>query len=94
MDLKNFARNRSGKTTAETPPSNTADSETLKRQTEELSKKSRPELMQQLMQEGQKGRSDGSFSDDALSSFAEKLSPMLTEEQKQRLADLTKQLKG
>ena len=94
MDLKNFARNRSGRPADKTPTENEGLSEDLKKQTESLSKKSQPELMQQLMDEVQKGRTDGSFSEDALSAFAEKLSPMLNAEQKQRLETLTKQLKG
>jgi len=91
MDLKNYAKKRNG---AGEPPRTAPENDDLRRQTEELSKKSRPELMDQLMEEIQKGKTDGSFNEDALSSFAERLSPMLNDAQKKRLAALTEQLKG
>lgn len=93
MDLRSYLRQQKGKPAEEpsAPPSPEA-SDLLKKQTEELSKKSRSELMEQLMSEVQKGRDDGSFSADALSAFAEKLSPMLNEQQRERLQALKSQL--
>ena len=94
MDLKSYLRQHKGD--PEARPSATAPSaeapEDLKKQAEELSKKSHSELMTQLMSEVQKGRTDGTFSADALNAFAEKLSPMLNAEQQERLQALKSQL--
>lgn len=93
MDLRSYAKGRkNGGDRAREEVPRSAETENLEKQVEELSEKSESELMQQLMREVKKGREDGSFSEDALHSFTERVSPMLNEEQKRRLAALRAQL--
>ena len=93
MDLKSYLKQQQGKADSEpTAAESSEPSDQLRKQTEELSKKSRSELMDQLMSEVKKGKNDGSFSADALNDFTEKLSPMLSREQRERLIALKSQL--
>lgn len=93
MDLKSYLKNRNHSTDY-TPPQNSENADVLKQQTEELSRKSEPELLEQLMQEVERGKREGSFSAETLNSFAEQVAPMLNDVQKKRLEELSVQLKN
>ena len=90
MDMKSFAR---GRKKDEKKTENTVSKENLEKTVEELGKKSESELMSELMNEVERGRSDGSFTNDALSEFMGKVSPMLTPEQQRRMQEITSRLK-
>ncbi len=85
MDIRNFAGGRR-------PENNNAD-----QPIEEIVKKyegrSESELMRELMESVASGKKDGSFTDEKLSEFMSKVSPMLNSEQKKRLAEITERLK-
>ena len=90
MDMKSFAR---GRKKDEKKTADAVGREDLEKTVEELGKKSESELMSELMNEVERGRSDGSFSNEALSEFMGKVAPMLTPEQQKRMQEITSQLK-
>ncbi|HPD02883.1 MAG TPA: hypothetical protein P5161_05495 [Eubacteriales bacterium] len=55
--------------------------------------KSEDELFSELKSRVAKGKADGSFKDKELDDFMEKVSPMLTPEQRERLKSIVKMLK-
>jgi len=94
MDIKSFARGKNKKECAKEPVGeNPVSKDALKKTVEELGKKSEAELMNDLMSEVQRGRSDGSFSNDSLAEFMGKVAPMLTPEQLRRMEEITERLK-
>ena len=92
MDMKSFAR-RKNNGRNEPVKEDINEKEQLEKKIEELSGKSESELMNNLFAEVQRGRQDGSFSEGALTEFMDKVSPMLTAEQKQRMREITSRLK-
>ena len=94
MDIRSFARGNNKKNDAKEPiRDNPADRMELEKTVEELGKKSESELMSELLQEVNRGKQDGSFTNDALAEFMGKVSPMLTPEQLKRMEEITSRLK-
>ncbi len=89
-DIKSFAKDK------KQPLSDTAaagsNEEELKSKVDELSSKSESELLNELTDAVNAGKQDGSFSPEALSRFISNVSPMLSEEQRKRLDDISKRL--
>ncbi len=91
MDMKSFARSRK-KNEPQKNSEQDVKREDLEKTVEQLGKKSESELMTELMSEVERGRSDGSFSSEALSEFLGKVAPMLTPEQQRRMQEITSRL--
>lgn len=92
MDMKSFARGRK-KNEPLKETRQDVQKDDLEKTVEELGKKSESELMSELMSEVERGRSDGSFTTEALSEFMGKVAPMLTPEQQRRMQEITARLK-
>lgn len=75
------------------PKGKEAQAQQLEKQMQQFSGKSEGDLMEQLMAEVQKGKQDGTFTDESLSAFIKNVSPMLNAQQKQKLQSLTQKIK-
>lgn len=60
----------------------------------EYSKKSKSELMAELIAMATRGKADGSISDDAIFQFRDSLYPLLNEEQRKKLDSILKNITG
>ena len=89
MDFKSYYKNQKSNTAT-----TTSDQEELKKKAREYTDKSDPELLSDIMKEARKQKENGSFSDERLQDFVNKVSPMLNQEQKERLAQAIKMIKG
>ena len=70
-----------------------ADEDSLKKQAEELSKLNQDELLSELFKNADKAKQSGELGESQLTDFYSKVSPMLTEEQRERLSGLIDKLK-
>jgi hypothetical protein len=90
-DLKGFIKNKRGcKEDVNIDPKKEAD---VKKTFEKYQNKSEGELMSELMRSVEQGKADGTFTPEALSSFIGQVSPMLNEEQKRKLKNITGKLR-
>lgn len=64
----------------------------LKERIKQYEGKSENELMKQLFSAVEQGKRDGTFSKEALEQFASQVSPMINDEQRQKLQSLMQQL--
>ncbi len=95
-DLKNFAR-RKGKNVdeqivREIPQEKQAQAQELKEQISQYEGKSEDELFTALLAQVEQGKRDGSFSEEGLHSFIQSVSPMLDEQQRQKLNEIADQI--
>ena len=87
MDFKSFKNNR--KRSEDTP-----SQEDLRKTAERYSGKSDAELLGEIAKAANQERRDGTFSNEKLDAFADNLAPMLSAEQKERLAQAIRMIKG
>ena len=88
MDYRSFLNKRNNR------PSNDQSKEDIKKTAEKYAGKSESELLGDIMQAVQKEKAEGTYSEQKLNDFAERVSPMLTPEQKNRLMQAIKMIKG
>ena len=88
MDYKSFLNNRKNRPTTE------ESKEDLKKTAERYAEKSDAELLGDILKAVQKEKVEGTYSDQKLSEFVEKVSPMLTTEQRTRLMQVIKMIKS
>ena len=88
MDYKSFLNNRKNR------PTNDESKEDLKKTAERYAEKSDAELLGDILKAVQKEKAEGTYSDQKLREFVEKVSPMLTTEQRTRLMQVIKMIKS
>ena len=89
MDFKNFQKTHQTKEENKHP-----GNEDLRKTAEAYGKKSDDELLKDILTMANRGKADGTFNDQSLTNFANTLSPMLNEEQKERLKTVMALLKN
>ena len=89
MDFRSFKKSRPEKRGDQT---GTSEND-IRKTAEKYGKKSDDELLKDILQMANQGRSEGTLSDSALSEFARKVSPMLNEEQRRRLEQVLNMIK-
>ena len=89
MDFKNYKKTYQAKEENEHPAK-----EDLRKTAEAYGKKSDDELLKDILTMANRGKADGTFTDQSLTNFANTLSPMLNEEQKERLKTVMALLKN
>ena len=90
-DLKSMAKNR-GNSENDAKKQGLSQDE-LKRQTQELSQLSEGELYEQLFKNAREAKEKGELSGSDIDGFLSMVSPMLNEEQRRRLAELTEKIR-
>lgn len=96
-DLKNFAR-RKGKNVderiaKEIPREKQAEAQQIQEQIAQYEGKSEDELFSALLEQVEQGKRDGSFTEEGLRSFIQSVSPMLMDEQRQRLGEIANKIR-
>lgn len=86
MDFKSFKESHANS-------NDRIDREKIKKTAEAYRGKSDEELLAEIINMANRGKVDGTFSEEQLRRFTESVSPMLSEEQKQRLQTVSELLK-
>lgn len=89
MDFKTYRDSHKDETRAQSDTSQ----DDIRKTAEKYGKKSDEELLNDILSLANQERSKGALSDESLNAFARKLSPMLNEEQRQRLDQVLNLLK-
>lgn len=90
-DLKSMAKNK-GNSENDAKKQGLSQDE-LKRQTQELSQLSEGELYEQLFKNAREAKEKGELSGSDIDGFLSMVSPMLNEEQRRRLTELTEKIR-
>ena len=88
MDFRSFKNNRPTRT------DNASSEEDIRETAKTYEGKSDDEMLAEILKMAKKGRTDGSFSEEKLNEFARNVSPMLNEEQRERLQKVVSMLRG
>lgn len=91
-DLKSMAKNR-GEAINGAKIQGGLSQDELKRQTRELSQLSEGELYEQLFKNAREAKEKGELSGSDIDGFLSMVSPMLNEEQRRRLTELTEKIR-
>ena len=83
MDFRSFKKTR--KADAEPIKSNDGQTDNIRKTAEEYAKKSDSELLGEILKTASQGKQNGTLDKAQIESFVKRVSPMLNEEQRQRL---------
>lgn len=83
MDFKSFKKTRNMQSSTSEQSENQTDN--IRKTAEEYAKKSDPELLGEILKTASQGKQNGTLDKAQIENFVKRVSPMLNEEQRQRL---------
>ena len=92
MDFKTFKNNRPEKQNEQNTDS--IDKDALRKTAEEYSEKSDSELLGEIMKAAKQGKRDGTLNKEQINQFIKNVSPMLNQEQRQRLQQVVEMIEN
>jgi len=93
-NFRSFLQEKKGVSSPEAPAKGQAEAaRKLQQQAQALEGKSEGELMSELEKAVAMGKEDGSFTAETVAQFVARVSPLLTEEQRQRMHSILQNLK-